>query len=145
MPLVETLFPTPHRPLIESLAPLMEQCEEVLVAVGFMTASGVASLKRPLRRDSSRLTALVVGLPTEKALSGLDTLVATGTPLANLWIHLGKNKRRRSGSEAYNYHRFHRMMHFKTFYFAMGGGKVVAIVGSHNLTQFALEGENCEL
>lgn len=145
MPLVETLFPTPHRPLIRSLAPLMEQCDEVLAAVGFMTAAGVASLKRPLRRDPSRLTTLVVGLPTEKALAGLDALVATRTPLANLWIHLGKNKRRRSGSEALNYHRFHPMMHSKTFYFAMGGGKAVAIVGSHNLTQFALEGENCEL
>jgi hypothetical protein len=124
----------------------MTGCKEVSIAVGFVTESGMKSIVSLLGPEPHRLRTLVVGLPTTKALVALDTLVENGVSLDNLWIHLGKNKPRHSNKHgAYNYHRFHPMMHSKAFYLDMGGGKVVAIVGSHNLTKFALAGDNCEL
>jgi hypothetical protein len=143
MPRVETLYAAPHQPLIERLIPLINRCERSMVAVGFMTGVGSEYFIKPFARVPSRLSTLVAGLPTGAALGGLDRLLRAGVPGENLWIHLGKVPRVCEDRTAIP--RMRPMMHSKAFYFSMGGGRDVAIVGSNNLTGYALTGDNCEL
>jgi len=113
----------------------------VSIIVGFMTQSGVDSIKGFLKRNPSRLKVLVVGRAGAAALSALSQMqkqldLADGV----LKIHLGRASQP-IGYQAPN--PFRPMMHSKIYYLE-SGEDAIAFVGSNNLTQFALRGDNCE-
>lgn len=115
---------------------------------GLRDQQRIGQILEPFRENPTRLAALIVGAPTAMALKGYDTLLKLGVPPENLHVHLGKTSTinpnpDKAGSQ--RFHRFHPMMHSKAFYLSMNDNRAVAIVGSHNITRFALHGDNCEL
>jgi hypothetical protein len=134
------LFDSPQGRLAPVLLDLMERCLSLAVVVGFATPEGLRALEAPLARNPSRLSALTLGACTYNGFSVLDQLISKGVPPDRLRIHLGHSRPFGKSST----HRYHPMLHSKIYYFDMGDGEACAVVGSHNLTGFALLGLNGE-
>ena len=138
---VEVIAGNPHEAFVKHLGRDLISAQSISIIVGFMTRSGVDSIKGFLRPDPSRLKVLVVGRAGAEALSALSAL-KTELHLADevLKVHLGR------ATEPVGYlapNPFRPMMHSKIYYLESNGNSV-AFIGSNNLTQFALGGGNCE-
>ena len=86
---------------------------------------------------------LVVGAATYRAFDAFDQLLGMGVQPDRLRVHLGHSRPTSSGAR-YGFYRYHPMLHSKIYLFELPGGKAAALVGSHNLTGFALHGLNGE-
>lgn len=129
--------------LAPELTKAYQDCQSAHLVAGFMTVEGIDALLGPMRAKPDKLSTMVVGAATWRALDAYDQLLAAGASPAALKVHLGHT--RPTGSTAkYSFYRYHPMLHSKVYLFDKTGGRSVAFIGSHNLTGFALNGLNGE-
>lgn len=137
-PTVELLFAIPRTELFTRITALIGRAQTFSAVVGFLTEEGVALIEDALAPRPSVLKGLVVGATTLKACDGLDRLRSAGVPPDRLQIHLGHSRSTKGG-----FVKYHPMMHSKVYLFE-GDDRSTAIVGSHNMTGFAIGGQNTE-
>ena len=138
----ELLFPNPHQPLSDKIAHLASSCVAAHIVTGFVTVDGIRSLPECLR-SGSLLKTFLVGSGTQRGFDAMDKLLADGLPRDRLRIHLG-HTRHTKPKAVYPFLRYHPMLHGKIYLFEYRDGTFAAIVGSHNVTNFALNGLNGE-
>jgi hypothetical protein len=138
----EVLFDDPHRPMATKLAQLASSCSRLRIVTGFATIDGIRSLPSRLRSPSI-LSELVVGAGTQRAYEAMDQLVSDGLPKDRLFVHLGHTRETKRDAK-YPFLRYHPMLHGKVYLFEQENGQFSAVVGSNNLTNFALNGLNGE-
>lgn len=140
---VEVLFQSVREPLAKRLAQCADECISMQVVAGFVTVDGVRSLASSLEVLVKKLDTLVVGAGTQRAFDAIDELVEAGLPRERVAIHLGHTRLTKPGSK-HQFYRYHPMLHSKIYLFDMPDARSVAVVGSHNLTSFAMLGLNGE-
>jgi HKD family nuclease len=144
MPAVEVLFDEPQSQISRRLTALIDQCLSARIVVGFATVDGVEAIFSSFRQAPSKLQQLVVGAATFRAFQAFDKLIEHGVPKERLRIHLGHTRLTTSSGARYKFLRYHPMLHSKIYCFEMVGRKTVLVIGSHNLTNFAMNGLNGE-
>ncbi len=132
------LHSQPHLELHSLINSLISAADSFSIIVGFLTEAGAHLLNESIRTRPAALQKLVVGATTHAACRGLNLLLEQGVPADRLRIFLGHSRQTNDG-----FVKYHPMMHSKIYYFEHGS-KATAIVGSHNMTSFALEGQNTE-
>lgn len=134
--MIRLLHPLPHTPLRSVLEPLFQQASRIESAVAFVTKPGVRTyltlVPKPSIRQNSRFVASI-RWPTD-----LDALrdLAAAMP-GRVYIHRGYFLPEESNHDR-------SLMHSKTVYIENGHGDVHVLVGSHNWTGQALDGNNLE-
>ena len=136
----EFLFETPQRELAPVLCDLYRRAESVRIVTGFATRSGIEHLRAEIVAAPQKLRHFVLGAATYQAFVAVDELIAAGVPADRIFVDLGLS--RSTGRVAFE--KFHPMLHSKIYLFTMPAGLSVAVVGSHNVTGFALGGDNGE-
>lgn len=110
---------------------------------GFATVEGVKALESSIKIKANSVKNIVIGAATYRGYEALDELVGLGVPISNLFVHLGHTRLTYSGAK-HPFYRYHPMLHSKLYYFEDNKGMASAIIGSHNMTGFALGGLNGE-
>src|SRR5262249_26198401 len=82
----------------------------------------------------------IVGAGTYRGFEALDRLLSKGVQPDRLYVHLGHSRPRGRNS----FYRYHPMLHSKVYLLEMEDGHAIAIIGSHNITGYALLGLNGE-
>jgi hypothetical protein len=134
------LHSRPQQEIAKLIRTRLAGCLSAHIVSGFATPDGVDALRAAA--TANKIASLVLGAGTFKAFEALDTLIAAGLPPASARIHLGHT--RPTGGRKNPFARFRPMLHSKIYYFEMPDGAAAALVGSHNLTGFALRGLNGE-
>lgn len=137
----QVLFDRPQQAVAPQLRQLIAAADAVEIAVGFATPSGIETIAPALRTAPGKLRALVVGKATERGFAAIDSLIASGVPQDRFYVHLGHTA---IYSGPNTFHQYHPMLHEKIYYMQLPDGHAAAMVGSHNLTEFALGGKNGE-
>ncbi len=133
---VQLLHPLPHTPLRDVLAPLFLNASRVEAAVAFVTKPGVRTFLELVASDSLRKnTRFVASIRWPTDLNALAELAAKMP--GRIFIHRGYFL-----PEEINHDR--TLMHSKTVYVESSTGDVHVLVGSHNWTGQALDGNNLE-
>lgn len=137
----KVLFDSPQREVASVLRRQLDTCASASVVVGFMTVDGIGAVAQPMRVHPGKLRHLVVGAGNFQAFEACDRLIHAGVAPDAVRVHLGFTRatRRKRG-----FVRYHPMLHSKVFLMEMGDGTASALVGSHNLTGFAMKGLNGE-
>jgi HKD family nuclease len=134
--MIRLLHPLPHTPLRSVLEPLFQHASRVESAVAFVTRPGVRTFLKlvanPAVRQNSRFVASI-RWPTD--LDALGELAAKMP--GRVYIHRGYFLPEESNHDR-------SLMHSKTVYIENGQGDVHILVGSHNWTGQALDGNNLE-
>ena len=136
------LFNKPQSEIASLIAHRISSSIATSIITGFATPGGVAAIADPIRANPGKLSTFVVGSATYKGFLALDDLIAAGVPPNRLLVHLGHT--RPTGTPKNPFVRFHPMMHSKIYYMELPEGKTAAFIGSHNVTAFALAGQNAE-
>jgi hypothetical protein len=140
---VRVLFDYPQREIASILQDRFSKCKAAWLLSGFCTVEGIKAIAGSIRSDPTKLQTLIVGAGTYRAFEAFDDLINAGVPPDRLYVHLGHT--RFSGATAkYPFYRYHPMLHSKVYLFLMPDGTASALIGSHNLTGFALLGLNGE-
>ncbi len=144
MPLNATvLFDLPQREIASLIVSKLQTSVSTSIVAGFATPEGMRLLMPGLSHQPKNLKEMVVGAGTYQAYEAFDSLIALGVPHTNLFVHLGHT--RQTGANAkHRFYRYHPMLHSKIYYTEQAEGNACAIVGSHNITGFALGGLNGE-
>lgn len=112
------------------------------IVVGFATVEGVEAVFQGAQ--PRKLASLVLGASTYKGFEALDKIISLGADANNIHVHLGHCRKTKSDKAKKPYYQYHPMLHSKVYYFENGDGTSCAIIGSHNMTGFALLGLNGE-
>lgn len=140
---VKILFDAPQRELAPTLRDLYRRCTSSSMITGFMTVEGASALRDVLTAEPMKLRSLVVGAGTWRAFDAFEALLSAGVPSSCLRVHLGHS--RPTGTTAkFGFYRYHPMLHSKVYFFELPSSRCAAVVGSHNLTGFAMHGLNGE-
>jgi len=143
MPITTTvLFDTPQHEVASKIVQLLNSSTEVSIVAGFLTEEGTALIADPIRRKPNVLRNLIVGAGTLRALEALDELIKLGVHQDRMHVHLGYS--RHSSGKRSSFIQYHPMLHSKVYYFERENALASAIIGSHNVTGFALSGQNGE-
>ncbi len=143
MPLTSTvLFDLPQREIASLITDRMTRASAFSIVSGFATPGGLAAISGPIKARPANLRTLVVGAATYPGFEAMDELLAAGVPADRLHVHLGHTSA--TGGRNNPFARFHPMLHSKVYYMELPGAQACAIVGSHNMTSFALTGLNGE-
>lgn len=142
MATAEFLFEGPRQALANRLEALGALCRRAYVVTGFATPDGLNSLPSCFR-TREQLHTFVVGAATQRAFDALDALVAAGLPRERLRVHLGHTRLTKENA-THRFLRYHPMLHGKIYLFEYDDATFAAVVGSHNVTNFALNGLNGE-
>jgi hypothetical protein len=103
----------------------------------------VRLLEGPIGSNPTTVNTIVIGAGTFQAYEAFDRLIGAGVASDSLWVHLGHT--RTTGVKAkHRFYRYHPMLHSKIYYMEHSDGTASAVIGSHNLTGFALMGMNGE-
>lgn len=137
------LFDQPRQAVSTVLREKLEGSISARIIVGFASADGFAALEKALKDNPTKLTSFVVGACTFKGFEALDAMLQAGVPRENVRVHLGATRNTRSGAR-YPFYRYHPMLHSKIYLLEMPNGRATAVIGSHNMTHFAMDGKNCE-
>jgi HKD family nuclease len=140
---VQVLFDTPQQEIASLLRNRLAQCTSASIVVGFMTVEGIEAIAASFRAHPAKLARLVVGAGTYRSFEALDQLISIGVGVDRLRLHLG-HSRPTAGGARHPFYRYHPMLHSKVYLLEMMDGTVIAFIGSHNLTGFALLGLNGE-
>lgn len=137
------VFDMPQSELASLLANELHSSVATSIVTGFATVEGVRAIETPILANPDAVETLVVGAATFQAFEAMDRLLAAGIPANRLHIHLGHS--RLTGTKArHRFYRYHPMLHSKVYYMEFANGTASAVIGSHNLTGFALNGLNGE-
>ncbi len=136
------LFDRPQKEIASLIQARLAACETAKIVTGFATPGGLAAIAGPIKTRPSILSTLIVGAGTYPAFEALDGLLAAGVSPSSLFIHLGHTAKTTSKTNPFA--RYRPMLHSKIYYFEMLNGTASAIIGSNNLTSFALNGLNGE-
>lgn len=137
---VTFLHARPQTEIASLLRDRLMRCREAQIVSGFATPDGLEAIRASTA--VSRIGRLVLGAATFKAFVALDSLIDAGLPARAALIHLGHT--RPTGWRNHPFERLRPMLHSKIFLFDMPDRTSTALVGSHNLTGFALRGLNGE-
>lgn len=137
------LFDQPRQAVSAVLREKLEACVSARIIVGFASADGFAAIETALKRSPWKLGAFVVGACTQKGFEALDAMIRAGLPRENVRVHLGATRNTRDGAR-HPFYRYHPMLHSKIYLLEMPNGRATAVIGSHNMTHFAMDGKNCE-
>jgi len=107
-----------------------------------MTPDGIDAAGFDAVAHATKILELVIGAGTYRAFEAIDSLISAGVPSNRVRIHLGHNRLRSATKNLF--HRYHPMLHSKIYLFEMNDGSSTALIGSHNVTGFALRGLNGE-
>ena len=135
----KVLYDMPQQEIASLLRRRLDSCTSVSLVVGFMTEDGINVIAEPLRTSPNKLCHLVVGAGTYKVFEACDHLLEVGVNPDHIHVHLGSTRLNRRG-----FVRYHPMLHSKVYLMEMGDGSTSALIGSHNLTGFAMQGLNGE-
>jgi hypothetical protein len=134
--MIRLLHPLPHTPLRDVLGPLFLNASRVEAALAFVTKPGVRTFLKLVASESARKnTRFVASIRWPTDLDALCELAAE-IP-GRVYLHRGYFL-----PEEKNHDR--PLMHSKTVYIDAGPGDVQVLVGSHNWTGQALDGNNLE-
>jgi hypothetical protein len=133
---VELLYAVPRTELVTRLNALITGSISFSTVVGFLTEEGISLIGDALGGRPGVLSTLEIGATTMKACDGLDRLRSIGVPADRLRLHLGHSRLTKTA-----FVKYHPMMHSKVYLFE-GADRSTAIIGSHNLTGFAIGGQN---
>lgn len=139
----EVLFDQPQREIATRLRGLLSQSTSIQIVSGFATVEGFGALFAQLKASAEKLKTLVVGAGTYRAFELFDELLAAGVPPDRLRVHLGHTRHTSSGA-THPFYRYHPMLHSKVYLLELANHVSVAVIGSHNLTGFAMHGLNGE-
>ncbi len=137
---VRMLFGTPQKEIASLLVDRLENCTSASLVAGFLTVDGLKAIAAPIRANQGKLANLVVGSATLKGFEALDQLLGHGVNPDCLHVHLGHS----SSGWPPKFQKYRPMLHSKIYLMEMPEGQTAAIIGSHNLTGFAMEGKNGE-
>jgi hypothetical protein len=144
MSLIPTvLFDMPQREIASLIRSKLSSSIKTQIIAGFATPEGMGVLESALFANAGALQALVIGAGTYQSYEALDRLISGGIPVQKLFVHLG-HTRITGGSAKHRFYRYHPMLHSKVYYMEHADGSASAIIGSHNVTGFALLGLNGE-
>jgi len=136
------LFDTPQREIHSIITQRMYQSVATSIVTGFATPDGVDTIAEPINARPQSLSTIIIGAATYSGFQALDNIHSAGVPLNRLYVHLGHT--RSTGGKKNPFVRFHPMMHSKIYYMEYADGTACALIGSHNMTSFALGGLNGE-
>src|SRR5258708_3363557 len=136
------LFDSPQAEVASLIVERMSISTATSILTGFATPDGVNSIAAPIIARPLSIADIVIGAATYPGFEALDDLLAAGVPAARLHVHLGHTQL--SGGRKNPFKRFHPMLHSKLYYMELGNREACALVGSHNVTSFALRGLNGE-
>lgn len=137
------LFDTPQCEVASLLRQKLARSVHTQIVAGFATVEGMAAIEKPISKNPASIDTFIVGAGTYRAFEAFDKLLSVGVPSDRLHVHLGHC--RSTGSSArYRFYRYHPMLHSKVYYLEHGDGTATALIGSHNVTGFALLGLNGE-
>lgn len=137
------LFDVPQSEISSLLNEKLCKAKSVSIVTGFATVEGVKVLEEPFRKNPQILKTLIVGAGTFRAYEAFDQLIRLGVDSQNLFVHLGHTRLTKDGA-SHAFYRYHPMMHSKVYYIENIDGSACAVIGSHNMTGFALMGLNGE-
>lgn len=135
------LFDTPQNEIASRINQLLDSSTGVSIVSGFLTKEGIKLMADPIQRNPKILQNLVVGAGTLHAFEAIDELIRLGVPKDRIFINLGFS---RLSTGKYPFIKYHPMLHSKVYYFEKENSIASAIIGSHNITGFALSGQNGE-
>jgi hypothetical protein len=136
------LFGTPQHEIASMIVERLARSTASSIVTGFATPGGLDLISKPLKTRPESLSTFVVGAATYPAFEALDDLIAARVPADRLFVHLGHSQP--SGTPKNPFVRFHPMLHSKVYFMELPDGKACALVGSNNVTSFALGGQNGE-
>jgi hypothetical protein len=136
------LFDCPQQEIASLITDRMNRASAISIVTGFATPGGLATLIGPIKANPFVLKTLVLGASTYPGFEVLDNLLSSGVPRDRLHVHLGHTNA--TGGKKHPYARFRPMLHSKVYYIEFSDGTACAIIGSHNVTAFALNGLNGE-
>jgi hypothetical protein len=136
------LFSRPQSEVASLLRDCFERCRTASVVAGFVTPDGIEAVGFAAPPHAPKMSQLIIGAGTYRAFEAVDSLLTAGVPSNRVRIHLGHNRSRSVNKSLF--HRYHPMLHSKIYFFEMPDGSATALVGSHNMTGFALRGLNGE-
>lgn len=136
------LFDRPHNAIAPLLLDRISRADAVSIVSGFATPAGLNRLAAAFDVKPQRLQTLVVGAATYPAFEALDELLGSRVPPDRLFVHLGHAAA--TGRVKSPFTKFRPMLHSKIYYMELPGGEACAVIGSHNITDFALSGLNGE-
>lgn len=144
MSLISTvLFGMPQRELASVIRGKLLGSTATQIVCGFATVEGIRSLESSLCANPLATQAIVIGAGTFQTFEAFDKLILAGIKPDRLYVHLGHT--RQTGAKAkHRFYRYHPMLHSKIYYMEHPDGSASAIIGSHNMTGFALTGLNGE-
>ena len=126
--------------LHQKLAKTISVATELYIVVGFITQRGVELLETVIKAKPKAVRLIAVGHGGLNALEALAKLRDDyHIPEDNLRIDRGAMAKVYGSSSIYA-----PMLHSKIYYAERPNGKATAYVGSHNLTEYAISGLNCE-
>jgi len=109
------------------------------IVTGFATPDGIKKIIKPIEDRPEILRSIVIGKATSKGCETLEYLFKLGVQNNRLKVHLGYAHVKRPKKE-----RFRPMIHSKIIYMELSDDMACAFIGSHNLTKFAMSGDNGE-
>lgn len=136
------LFDEPRSEIAAHILERASKAEAIDIVTGFATREGLEKIIEPIEEKPEKLRSIVIGKATTRACDALDYLRhKIGVPEERLKVHLGfaKDETHLPKSDKYR-----PMIHSKLIYMDLPDNKACAFIGSHNLTAFALSGENGE-
>ena len=116
-----------------------------MIVCGFATVEGLRALTPSLSSNPAAVDAIVLGAATHQAFQALDRIESLGVSRGNLHVHLGHTRATSTtGRRVHRFYRYHPMLHSKIYYAEHSDDTVSVVVGSHNMTGYALCGLNGE-
>jgi len=135
------LFDEPRSEIAAQILERASKAEAIDIVTGFATLDGLLKIIEPIEKEPEKLRSIVIGKATTRACDALDYLKKINVPKERLKIHLGFAK---DTTHLRNGEKYRPMIHSKLIYMDLPDNKACAFIGSHNLTAFALSGENGE-
>ncbi|TXL74082.1 hypothetical protein FHP25_17900 [Vineibacter terrae] len=136
------LFRLPRHAIASLIVDRLSKSISTRIITGFATEGGLAAIAEPIEDRPSTLTTLVVGAATYGAFGVMDDLVNAGVPNNRLYVHLGHTSETRGKRNPFA--RYRPMLHSKIYYMELPDSSACALIGSHNLTAYAMGGLNGE-
>lgn len=140
------LFNEPQCEIATLLKEKLDKCCAVWIVTGFATVEGVEIIRQGILASPEKLKAFIIGAGTYRGFKSLDKLLVSGIAKDRLYVHLGHSSLTKP-NEPYpvGFYRYRPMLHSKIYFMEMPDNQVIAFIGSHNVTGFALLGLNAEV